>query len=88
MDNPLDEQFRLVRAALMRAMDKQFKRMGRRVGQLRAIQIATVCLLDLAWAFHSAGQSMLEGDDDEKKEMFLKLASDISDQKPKEVTLH
>ena len=60
MDNPLDEQFRLVRAALIRAIDKQFKRMGRRVGPLRAVQIAAICLLDLAWAFHSAGQDMLE----------------------------
>jgi len=88
MGELLDEQFRIVRAALTRTMDKQFKRMGSRVGRLRAVQVAAIALLDLAWAFHCVSQDALEGDEDEKKEMFLKLAGDVSDQKPKEITVH
>lgn len=90
MGELLDEQFRLVRAALAKTMDRQFKRMGSRVGKLRAVQIAAIVLLDLAWAFHCVSQDALDGEEDpgERKEMFLKLAGDVSDRDPKDVTVH
>jgi len=62
-------------------LDEQFR--------MRAIQLITVCLIDLAWAFHCHGQSMLKGDldEDERADMFKKIASDITDQKPKDVAV-